>query len=101
VSVPQNLSAFAGNVEDFEWTPLEPLPVKPDLPTVQPKPVWKVGQPFEPEKFNEDPLAWSARYVDALTSRPNWCEELAAHNQAVKLAKREERRQRRKIGQTQ
>ena len=92
MNVPAHLSAFAGRAEDYEWHRLEPVPAKPEPPTQPAAPPWKFGQPFEPDLFNQDPLKWSARYVEFLTSRPNWHEELAQHNEAVKRARREARR---------
>jgi hypothetical protein len=84
VSVPQNLAAFDGRVEDFEWTPIEemPTPTKTEFYCRDENGVLVEAGEFFKRKY------------DALLATPGWLEELTKKNMEAKEARQRAREER-------
>jgi hypothetical protein len=89
---PKNLYAFDGRIQDFEWTPLEPVPaklapVKPELHSSLPTPPSLPRMKISATPISAEELVKNlSDYYAQMERVPGWQELLAEENRKTKEA---------------
>jgi hypothetical protein len=98
MSIPKNLYAFDGRIQDFEWTPIAETPAPQTVqptPPVAPEPPTPTPPSLPRMKISSKPISYEElagnlrRYAEELVKVPDWQSLLEEKNKAAKLARRE------------